>query len=446
MSGKGFAFMYMHPVMIMLYFLLVLGDDREMSYREQFELDKKSRHENNETVKHGSVDVEKKADSTSKNDKTRSHSQKTEEKPGSFFQNLDWQTEGGLKESSESDEEWDALRSGNTQNESSNTAAKPFDFFGETEPQQNNSESNFDLFNLKQSEEPSGHMTNDVTEDLLGLSEDNKGETQKAEDRSSDLPSPRPRKGTRHSSLGEDQLQSDFDLLNLSSHSKEEVDLLGLNSGGMKRNKSADDIFKTSPTENRISDDIFADIRSPSNNVNTSNQPQANATQSNSFDPFAGASKAKNVDLFGDFASSTPGTSDPILTPQVNTSWNQNTSTSQKTTSSDPFADLGGLGSNNVFGNPPAPGSDSFSPFQKKSPSPTPKPAPTSTQQKYGFQSSGNASPKMNKPNYAPSYSTGGSSVFGTYGLRDGYGKFYFHQAKKNNGTDFVITEFESLV
>ena len=407
-----------------------------MSYREQFELDKKSRRENNETVKHGSANVENKTDSGSLDDKPRSHSQETVKKPGSFFQNLDWQTEGGLKESSESDEEWDALRSGNTQNESSNTAAKPFDFFGETEPQQNNSESNFDLFNLKQTEEPSGHMTNDVTEDLLGLSEDNEGETGKTEEHSSDLPSPRSRKGTRHSSLGEEQLQSDFDLLNLSSHSKEGVDLLGLNSGGMKRNKSADDIFKTSPTENKISDDIFADIRSPLNNVNTSNQPQANATQSNSFDPFAGASKAKNVDLFGDFASNSPGTSDPVLTPQVNTSWNQNISTSQKTTSSDPFAGLGGLGCNNVFGklngnNPPTSGSESFSSFQKKSPSPTPKPAPTSTQQKYGFQSGGKASPKMNKPNYAPSYSTGGSSVFGTYGLRDGYGKSYVHQAKK---------------
>lgn len=407
-----------------------------MSYREQFKLDKKSRHENNETVKLSSVDAEKKVDSSSINDKQCSHSQETEKKPGSFFQNLDWQTEEGLMESSESDEEWDALRSGNTQNKSSDTAAKPFDFFSDTKPQQNNSESNFDLFNLKQSEEQPGHVTIDTAEDLLGLSGDSKGETEKTEDHSTNLPSPRPRKGTRHSSLGEEQLQSDFDLLNLSSHSNEAVDLLGLNSSGMKRNKSADDIFKTSPTENKASDDIFADIRPPSNNVNTNNLPQSNVTQSNLFDPFTGGSKAKNVDLFGDFESNIPETTTgPILTPQVNTSRNQNTTTTQKTTSNDPFADLGGLGSNNKFGklngnNPATSGSESFTPFQTKSPSPSSasKPAPTSTQQKYGFQSGGKGSPKINKPNYAPSYSTGGSSVFGTYGLRDGYGKFYFRQ------------------
>ncbi len=401
-----------------------------MSYREQFELDKKSR-ENNETLNEGSVGGERKREPSSINNETKpseaSRSGKTERKPGSFFENLDWQAEEEfLKESSGSDEEWDALRSGSTQNKSNNTAAKTFDFFGETEPQRNNNEANFDLFNLRQGEEQPDHMADDTSEDLLGLSEDSKGQTGETEDPT--VPTTRPRRGTRHSSIGEEQLHSDFDLLNLSSHSKEEVDLLGLNS--MKRNKSADDIFHTSPTENKVTDDIFADLRSPSNNSHTTNPPQSNSTHSNSFDPFAGG-KAKNVDLFGHFDTDTSGSSGPVLTPQVNTSWNQNTSASQKTTSSDPFAGLGGLGASNGFGNPPSTtGSESFPSFQKKSPSPSPTPIPTAsptpTQQKYGFQNSGRASPKVQKPNYAPSYSAAGSSVFGTYGLRDGYGKFSF--------------------
>ena len=395
-----------------------------MSYREQFEMDKKSRHEN--TANQGSADV--KADSSLINNKTKpgSGNEKTERKPGSFFENLEWEAdEEPLKEISETDEEWDALRSGNTQNESNNTARTTFDFFGETEPQRNNNEANFDLFNLRQGEEQPDHMTNDTSEDLLGLAQDSKG--QSGETRDPTVPSPRPRKGTRHSSLGEDQLQSDFDLLNLSNHSKEdsEVDLLGLNSSGgaMKRNKSADDIFNTSSTENKVSDDIFADLRSPSNNSNT--PPQSNSTQS--FDPFAGG-KAKNVDLFSDFSTNTSGSSGPILTPQVNTSWKQDTSASEKTTSSDPFADLGGLGSSNGFGKlngNTAP--ESFPSFQKKSPSPSPTPKPASpAQQKYGFQNSGKTSPKVQRPNYAPSFSTAAGSVFGSYGLRDGYGKFFF--------------------
>ena len=418
----------LHLVFIFFPLILhsVLGDDREMSYREQFELDKKSRHENNEVTSKQSV-VEEKSDSKSIN-KT-SENENPGKKAGSFFDKLDWQDEEEpLKESSDSDHEWDALRSGNTQNKSNNATTKTFDFFSEAKG--NNNEASFDLFNMREEEKPSD--SNDTSEDLLGLSEDNTNKTEET------LPSPRPRKGTRHSSLGDDQLQSDFDLLNLSSHSKEEseVDLLGLNSTGLKRNKSANDIIHTSPKE----DDIFTDLRSPINNSNTSNQSsttqsnttQSNTTQSNTFDPFSQASKSKNVDLFGDLGTNT--SSGPVLAPQVNTSWNQNPSASQKTTSNDPFADFGSLGSSKLNGNAPPPTgstSESFSSFQKKSSSPTPTSksaaSPAPTQQSYGFQNGGQANSKVQKPNYAPSYSTaGGSSVFGTYGLRDGYGKLFF--------------------
>ena len=378
-----------------------------MSYREQFELDKKSRHDGKQTS------ANEKPESRNNKTKAQAENEKTEQKSGSFFKNLDWQgEEEGLKQSSESDEEWDALRSGNTQHESTTTStAKPFDFFGETKTQGNNNEADFDLFNLRQNEEQPDHTTNDTTEDLLGLSGDSEGQTGETLDTS--VPTSRPRKGTRHSSLGEEQLQSDFDLLNLSNHSKEdsEVDLLGINN--MKRNKSADDIFHTSPTD--TSDDIFADLRSTSSSSN--NPPQANVNQS--FDPFA-AGKTKNVDLFGDAVAS--GSSGSVLKPEVNTSWNQNTSASQKKTSSDPFAGLGGLGYSNGFSNTSST-SKSFPSLPKKSPTPTPKPAASTTQQKYGFQSGGKASPQVQKPNYAPSYSNAGS-VFGTYGLRDGYGNY----------------------
>jgi hypothetical protein len=384
-----------------------------MSYREQFELDKKSRHDR--TVKQTSKNVEPEPSSRNNETKPGAEKEKSERKPGSFFDNLDWQGEQErLKESSESDEEWDALRSENTQNESTTTAAKTFDFFGETETQPNNNEANFDLFNFKPSEEQPDHTSNGTSEDLLGLSEDSEGQT--GEIHETTVPTTRPRKGTRHSSLGDEQLQSDFDLLNLSSHSKEdsEVDLLGLNN--MRRNKSEDDILHTSPTD--VSDDIFADFRSSGSNK----PPQANLNHS--FDPFAGG-KAKNVDLFGNVDTS--GSSGSVLTPQVNTSWKQSTSPSPKTTSNDPFADLGGLGSSNGF-NTTSSTSEPFPSFPKTSPSPspTPKPPASSTQQKYGFQSNAKAAgPQVQKPNYAPSYSSGGSSVFGTYGLRDGYGKYF---------------------
>lgn len=385
-----------------------------MSYREQFELDKKLRNENGETMMKSSMKTENNERSLNKERETdpRLLNKKTEQKAGSFFQNLDWQ---GEQQIDESDEEWDALRSGNTKNESKSDAPKTFDFFSELKSQGNNNESSFDLFNLRGGQPDS--VKNHSCEDLLGLSEDNTGDKKKAgDDNNLCETSPRPRKGTRHSSLGEDQLQSDFNLLNLSSHSQEDpvVDLLGLNSTGMKRNKSADDILKTSPTENKPTDDIFADLRSSSNNSASS----TSGNQPNSFDPFAG-SKTKNVDLFGSFDSTTPESSGTILTPQVNTSWNQSASASQKMTSNDPFADLGGLGSSNGF-------SDNIQ-LTKKSSSPTPPSRPPPTQQKYGqgfpTSSGGKPSAKIQKPNYVPSYSP--SSVFGSYGLRDGYGKLF---------------------
>lgn len=361
-----------------------------MSYREQFELDKKSRH--TDTMRR----VDEQEDPESGRNQLKLDKKETQQKSGSFFDNLNWQAEE--KESSDSDVEWDALRSENTCSEARDTATNTFDFFSESSPQRN-SEANIDLFNPKlDSGGQFNHSGN--SEDLLGFSRDSEGDVDTREEFSA--PSSRPRKGTRHSSIGEEQLQSEFDLLNISGHCKEdsEADLLGLHTtANMKRNKSADDIFHISPTENKLSDDLFADFHLPSPKT-----PQSNAT----LDPFSGG-KTSNIDIFN-----TTSAGGPILTPQVNTSWKQNSTPSQEPTKSDPFADLGGLGSSNNFGKI----SGSLPATNK----PTPKVPPV--QQQHGYQQSGKAGAKVQKPNYAPSYSTAGATVFGSYGLRDGYGKF----------------------
>ena len=393
----------------MFFSSLVLGDDREMCYREQFELDRKTRKDKLGQRSNGATtDKQTVENKTSEDNKT-----------GSFLKNLNWEEEDRLKEESESDDsddDWQALRHptkpGDAAPEKKNVAS--IDFFTESEGMQGTvKEEGVDLFHLKEQDD-------DKEADLLGLGLSLDDAQEPAAE--ANLPSPKSRKDTRHSSLGDEQLHADFDLLNLSrEHSKEDSDVgvLGeaLNASGMKRNKSADDILIHSPSKQSVTDDDFFGIL---------NKPAAaNSTSANSFDLF-GPAKAKNVDLFGDFnvPASSSSTNASILTPQANVSKNPEKST----VTNDPFADLGGLASKDGFGKfrsntPPNVSSGDFSSFPKTT---------SSSKQQTPSKGVQNGSPSWGttaqtkpakKPNYAPSYSSTAGSVFGTYGLKDSYGK-----------------------
>ncbi|XP_046839155.1 cyclin-G-associated kinase-like isoform X2 [Xenia sp. Carnegie-2017] len=341
----------------------VLSDDREMSYRDQFELEIKSRHGNTEAMKDDVINT----------DDTAATSQ--EKKPVSFFDKLDWQEKAEPSKKSDSDDEWDTLRSGNITNNDS----KPFDFFGETKLENDAKNGNFDLFNVR--EKNTFDNDGSAEEDLLGLHDTiDDDESSNAE----------------HPKIEE---QTNFNLLNLSNDSKPEVDLLGLNTETTQEN--------TSKIESKDSSDIFSHL-TRNTQKDSSRLPQTNLEQS--FDVF-NREKSENIDVFGVFKTNVSDA--PLLTPQVNTSWNQSKTEPSESSSYDPFADLGSIGNSN--------GSNQRNinigvNSQRRSPSPT----PTFTQNKYNSQNG--ARQNSQKPNYAPSYSSSSaSSVFGSYGLRDGY-------------------------
>ena len=406
----------------------MLGDDREMSYREQFELDRKSRKQNS-SHRNGEVITGRKPDVNKKTNE--------EKMTGSFLNNLDWQEEEPRKENStgelDSDDDWETLREpGGLDDDVTMTKGKPsFDFFSESVGGGGGKDEGIDLFNLRDQEQPKDDK--DVTqghtqEDLLGFNLDNGEEPVAYHDTNANLPSPKSSKDTRHSSFGEQQLRADFDLLNFSrEHSKEDSDvsLLGEahNVTLMRRNKSADDILIHSPTNHSVTDnDFFSGLDKPSENVSVSN----------SFDPL-GNRMTKGIDLLGDLGTpaSNSGTTSSVLKPEVNVSGNQNNlqNPQKPNIADDPFADLDSLRSKNGYekvGNnvPTKTSGDPFSSFGKTGNSSTQH---SSTK---GFQNSPPSWGKTSqtkpaqKPNYAPSYSSGGSSVFGPHGLKDSYGEF----------------------
>lgn len=392
-----------------------------MCYREQFELDRKTRKNKLGQRSNGATtDKQTVENKTSEDDKT-----------GSFLKNLNWEEEGRLEEESGSDDDsdvdWEALRHPSKPGDSApeNKKGASIDFFTESEGMRRTvKEEVVDLFHLKEQD--------DKEADLLGLGLDDAQEPLQSNATEADLPSPKSRKDTRHSSLGDEQLHADFDLFNLSKeHSKEDSDvgLLGeaVHSSGMKRNKSADDILIHSPSDQSVTDDyFFGRLNKPSDNV-----PAANSTSANSFDLF-GPAKTKDVDLFGDFnvPASSSSSNASILIPQANVSKNQNNfgNPKESTVTNDPFADLGGLASKNGFGKfgsntPPKGSGGDISSFAKTTSS-SKQQTPTKGLQD-GSQSWGTPAQTKpaQKPNYAPSYSPTAGSVFGTYGLKDSYGK-----------------------